>query len=297
MAGQRRWIFPSFYKDKKEKEMAGQRRWIFHHFIRMRKIKKWQSRVGVCCPGVWAWCWEWNWWWTSRVASLQRKLPKFSATGQYALSTCSKSRGAWCPGNSENSRKFVVIWNQANWYLSKNKNPDPPTHLYLIVFVRKSASSMDVCAYLSKYRQLVSRKYESQEVNERELVASEVDLWVLLELRFVDSSIFKAISGPEVYGQSWMFKEVLFKPMNTDFAFKALQKLAIFRYMAGLNSKLLVASDFTKPKRRKNARNQGNKLWPDNNRSRKDVLASAEAAHMVHCFWRKCSAVFNPERI
>ena len=36
------------------------------------------------------------------------------------------------------------------------------------------------------------------------------------------------------------------------------------------------------------------KLIPDN-WSKKDASASAEAAHMVCCFWRKCSAVFDPE--
>ena len=47
--------------------------------------------------------------------------------------------------------------------------------------------------------------------------------------------------------------------------------------MAGLNSKLSVISGCTKPmKRRKNARNQGNKLRPDSNRSRKDALVSAK---------------------
>ena len=53
--------------------------------------------------------------------------------------------------------------------------------------------------------------------------------------------------------------------------------------MSGL--KLSVKSGCTKPmKRRKNAGNQGNKLRPDNNCSRKDSLASAKAAHTVHFF-------------
>ena len=64
--------------------------------------------------------------------------------------------------------------------------------------------------------------------------------------------------------------------------------------MVGLDPKLLVISDCMKMrKRRENAQNQGNKLRPDNNHSRKDASASAKAAHMVHCFWRKCSAVFD----
>ena len=51
--------------------------------------------------------------------------------------------------------------------------------------------------------------------------------------------------------------------------------------MAGLNLKLSVISDCTKQtKRRMNARNQGNKLQPDNNRSGKDASASAKAAYI-----------------
>ena len=66
--------------------------------------------------------------------------------------------------------------------------------------------------------------------------------------------------------------------------------------MVGLNSKLLVTSGCMNPtKRRENARNQGNKLRPDNNCSRKDTLALAKAAHMLCCFWRKCSSVFDQE--
>ena len=64
--------------------------------------------------------------------------------------------------------------------------------------------------------------------------------------------------------------------------------------MVGL--KLSVTSGCTKPtKKRKSARNQGNKLRPDNKRSGKDASASAKAAHTVHCLWRKCSAVFDQE--
>ena len=56
--------------------------------------------------------------------------------------------------------------------------------------------------------------------------------------------------------------------------------------MAGLSLKLLI-SDCTKLKRRKNAQKQGNERQPDNNRSRKEALASAKAAHTVDCFLGK----------
>ena len=50
--------------------------------------------------------------------------------------------------------------------------------------------------------------------------------------------------------------------------------------MAGLKTKRSVASDCAEPtKRRKNARNQGNKLRPDIICSINGVLASAKAAH------------------
>ena len=72
--------------------------------------------------------------------------------------------------------------------------------------------------------------------------------------------------------------------MNIDFTSK-LYGSKPSSDMAGL--KLLVKSSCTKQmKRRKDPRNQGNKLRPDNKRSRKDMLASAKAAHTVHCFWR-----------
>ena len=67
--------------------------------------------------------------------------------------------------------------------------------------------------------------------------------------------------------------------------------------MAGLNLKLAVTHVCTKPmKRRKNARNQGNKLQPDKNHSRKDVSALAKPAYMVCiAFGEGFSVVFDPE--
>ena len=52
---------------------------------------------------------------------------------------------------------------------------DLPTCLYLTVFVQKLAHSTDVRAYLSEYRQRVSRKCGNLKVNECQFVASEVD--------------------------------------------------------------------------------------------------------------------------
>ena len=83
--------------------------------------------------------------------------------------------------------------------------------------------------------------------------------------------------------------------MNIDFASK-LYGGKPSSDMASL--KLSVLSGCMKPpKRRKNPRNQGNKLRPDNKCSRKDASASAKAAHIGQCFWRKCSAVFHVNKI
>ena len=76
--------------------------------------------------------------------------------------------------------------------------------------------------------------------------------------------------------------------MNIDFAFEALRKLVIFRY-GGFE---FTVSDKWLQKTKK-GRMQENKLQPYNNCSRNDVSASAEDAHTVRCFWRKCSAVFD----
>ena len=51
---------------------------------------------------------------------------------------------------------------------------DLPTRPYLAVLVLKSAGSMDVSTYFSKYGQRVSRKYRNRDMNEGEFVASKV---------------------------------------------------------------------------------------------------------------------------
>ena len=43
---------------------------------------------------------------------------------------------------------------------------------------------------------------------------------------YIDICIFQAISGAEVYSQSWLVKRFL----NVEFAFESLWKLAVFRY-------------------------------------------------------------------
>ena len=91
-------------------------------------------------------------------------------------------------------------------------------------------------------------------------VASEADCSALMgSYRLLTFAYFKPFPGLKyMAGPDWSKRFV--KPMNIN-CIKTLQKLAIFLYMAGLNSKLLVISGCTKPtKRRKNARNQGNKL-------------------------------------
>ena len=50
-----------------------------------------------------------------------------------------------------------------------------------------------------------------------------------MELSFFDICILQAIAGAEIKANPDWSKKV-FKPINIDFAFRALQKLAIFRY-------------------------------------------------------------------
>ena len=126
-----------------------------------------------------------------------------------------------------------------------------------------------------------------------EFVASEADRRALMgSYRSLTFAYFKPFSGLKYTAcPDWSKKFV--KPMNIDFASKLYGSWP-FSDMAGL--KLSAISGCMKPtKRRKNPRNQGNKLRPNNKRSRKDMLASAKAAHSVHCFWRMCSTVFNQE--
>ena len=105
---------------------------------------------------------------------------------------------------------------------------------------------------------------------------------------------FKPFPGLKyMTGPDWSKKFV--KPMNINFASKLYGSYPSYD-VAGLKQKLPMISGHMKPtKRRKNAGNLGNKLRPDNNRSRKDESASAKAAHTVHCFRRKCSVVFNKD--
>ena len=57
---------------------------------------------------------------------------------------------------------------------------DLPNHPYLTILVRKSASSMDVRLYFSKYGHRVSRKYGNGDMNKCEFVASETDCRALM---------------------------------------------------------------------------------------------------------------------
>ena len=156
---------------------------------------------------------------------------------------------------------------------------DLPTHPYLTVLVRKSASSTDVRRYFSKYGHRVSRKYGNCDVNKCEFVSSEANRRALMgSYQLLTFAYFKPFPGLKyMAGPDWSKKFV--KPMNIDFASKLYGSYPSSD-MAGLM--LSVISCCRKPmKRRKNAQKQGNKLRLDNNHSRKYMLASAKAAHAV----------------
>ena len=106
------------------------------------------------------------------------------------------SRFGW---NSVCCHKLLVCWSSCSFFSFAMaqviwKGDNRPT--YPSIFVWKSAGSTDVRAYFSKYGQRVSRKYGKYSWSIQ---------WVLI-------------------GQK------VFKTLNIDFAFKALWKLAIFRY-------------------------------------------------------------------
>ena len=63
--------------------------------------------------------------------------------------------------------------------------------------------------------------------------------------------------------------------------------------MTGLNSLSVTRGCTT----RRRGRMQENELQSDNNRSRNEILVSAEAAHTVRCFWRKYSTVFDKNNL
>ena len=176
--------------------------------------------------------------------------------------------------------------------------------LMLPYFACVRPACLSISAHISteigwQYRPMpvFSRKYRNRDMNKCEFVPSETNPRALMGsycslafAYFKSFPLLKYAACPD-----WSKKFV--KPMNINFASK-LSRCWPSSDMAGLNPKLLVISDCTKPtKRRKNARNHWNKLWPGNNRSGKDVSASAKAAHTVHCFWRKCSEVFDRERL
>ena len=102
-----------------------------------------------------------------------------------------------------------------------------PAHPRLTIFVRKSAGSTDVRAYLSKYE--VSRKYRSHSMKECEFVASKVDCWALMELSFLDICIFQTISGAKVKSRSWLIKKVVFKPITMDVGIQRVREVGHFQ--------------------------------------------------------------------
>ena len=171
--------------------------------------------------------------------------------------------------------------------------PDLPTHPYLTVLVWKSAGSMDVRPYFSEYGHRVSRKYGNHDVNECKFVASEASRrW---ELSFVDICIFQAISGIEVSGLSWMVKKFLDQwTFTLHQNFMEVSHLPIYGgfEFGAVSDKWLHKTDEEEEECTKLRQ-----LRPDNNCSRKEASATAKATHTVHCFWRKCPAVFEREQL
>ena len=163
--------------------------------------------------------------------------------------------------------------------------PDLPTHPYLTVLVRKLPGSTDVRPYFSKCRHSVSRKYGNRDMKDCEFIAI-VERWWGIIVRW-HLHIFQAISGAEVYSWSWLVKQVL-QTSEHQLCIKTLVKLAIFLYgrfeFKAVGDKWLHKTDEEEEECSKP-------------RKQTDTSASAKAAHTVHCFRRKCSALFGRERL
>ena len=152
-----------------------------------------------------------------------------------------------------------LVW--ADWSL--RYTTALPTCPYLPVLVWKLAGSTDVHPYFSKYGQRVCRKYRNRDMNECEFVASEADRRPLMgSYHSLTFAYFKPYPGLKyTAGPDWSKKFV--KPVSIDLALKLYGSLPSSD-MAGL--KLSAISGCMKlTKRRKNARNQGNKFGPDKN--------------------------------
>ena len=80
--------------------------------------------------------------------------------------------------------------------------------------------------------------------------------------------------------------------MNINFAFEALQKLAIFSYgrfeFKAVGNKWLHETNKEEEECKETSSDQTTTI-------QESASASVKAADTVHCFWRKCSVVFDPE--
>ena len=97
---------------------------------------------------------------------------------------------------------------------------------------------------------------------------------------------FKPFLGLK-YTASPDWSKKCFKLKNNDFSFEAVQKLAIFRYgrfeFKTISDKWLHKTDEEEKECKKNPKETSSES------------SRMKAADRVHCFWRKCFAVFDPE--
>ena len=96
---------------------------------------------------------------------------------------------------------------------------DLPTRPYLPVLVRKSAGSMEVRLYFSKYGNRVSRKYGNRDVNDASLLPAKPILALMGSYHSLTFVYFKPFPGLKYKaGPDWSEKFV--KPVNISFASK-----------------------------------------------------------------------------
>ena len=187
---------------------------------------------------------------------LQPLNPYFQAFSFLGIPETNKR--AWekfCTAQALSPRRFIM----KNLCIYR---PDLPTCSYLSVLVRKSVGSMVVWVYFSKYGQSFQIVWKSRReqmwVHCQQTRSLSVGGVVVFWHLHILSNFWgwNVLIGQESLLNQW-----------TSTLHSKLYGSRSSSDMVDLNS-LPVTSCCTKPQKRKNARNQENKVWPDNNSSR-----------------------------
>ena len=154
---------------------------------------------------------------------------------------------------------------------------------------------MEARPYFSKFGHRVSRKYWNRDVNNASLLPVKPILALMGSYRLLTFAYFKPFPGLKyTAGPDWS-KKFVTQTSEHRLCIKTLRKLAIFWYggFEAVRVKWLHETDeeeeeSTKPRKQTPTRQQTFK---------KRLVGISKTAHTVHCFWRKCSAVFDWKRL